>query len=135
MMKSCAKAWGAIALVVSTGAAEPLRGQRLHVPDGVAVDSAFGIAVDGLRVGQEVVLRAVMDDSLGRRWESSASFRADHAGRVDLTRDAPLHGSYAGVQPMGLVTSMEPPGELAGRLRFIPAPMDSLPLLDRKSVV
>lgn len=116
------------------GVGGPVQGQHLHVPRRVAVDSAFRIAVDGLRSRQEVVLHAVMDDSLGRWWESSASFGADHAGRVDLTRDAPLHGSYAGVQPMGLVTSMEPPGELVGRLRFIPARLDSLPLLVRLDI-
>jgi len=142
MIGSRRKRWGArrarigtralaIALAVGAGVAGSVHGQRLHVPDGVAVDSAFRITVDGLRPGQVVVLHTMMDDSLGRRWESSASFRASSTGRIDLTRDAPLHGSYAGVQPMGLVTSMEPAGELAGRLRFIPPRLDSVPLLLR----
>lgn len=106
----------------------PLHGQHLRVPRAVAADSAFRISVEGLRVGQEVVLRAAMDDSAGRRWTSSARFHADAAGRVDPARDAPLAGSYAGVRAMGLVSSMEPPGELAGRLRFIFPRLDSLPL-------
>jgi len=138
MTRSRAEARGAVALVVALVAcaciAEPAHGQRLHVPRSVSADSAFRITVDGVRTGQAVVLRAAMEDSLGRRWESSASFRAGPTRRIDLTRDAPLHGSYAGVQPMGLVTSMEPPGDLAGRLRFAAARPDSLPLLVRVEI-
>src|SRR5215213_5954329 len=88
----------AVSLAVGARVAVPLQGQRLHVPRAATVDSALRITVDGLRPGQVVVLRAAMDDSLGRRWESSATFRASPAGRIDLTRDAPLQGTYAGVQ-------------------------------------
>jgi len=125
-----ARAFG-VALAMGARAAVPVQAQHLHIPRGAAVDSALRITVDGLRPGQAVVLRAAMDDSLGRRWESSAAFRAGPTGRVDLARDAPLQGSYAGVQPVGLFTSMDAPGDLAGRARFIPARLDSLPLVLR----
>jgi dienelactone hydrolase len=100
--------------------------QRLHLPRAAAADSAFHIRADGLQAGTEVVLRAEMDDSQGRRWSSAATFRVAPAGRVDLVRDAPLRGSYAGVQPLGLVTAMQTAGEALAR--FIPGRLDSIPL-------
>jgi len=115
--------------LTAAATANPLGAQRLHVPHRASVDSALHITVDGLRAGQAVVIRAAMNDSLGRRWESSARFRADATGRIDLARDAPVDGAYRGVRPMGFVTSMQPAGDLAGRTRFIPAGLDSLPLL------
>jgi dienelactone hydrolase len=43
---------------------------------------------------------------------SEATFVADDNGTVDLERDAPLAGSYEGVEPMGLLWSMQPePGD------------------------
>src|SRR6266851_5729279 len=41
-------------------------------------------------------------------WHSTADFIANAAGVVDLQRDAPVSGSYAGVEPMGLLWSMVP---------------------------
>jgi dienelactone hydrolase len=42
-----------------------------------------------------------------RRWSSSATFLSDRAGRIDLTRMAPIAGSYAGVDGMGLFWSAQ----------------------------
>jgi dienelactone hydrolase len=50
----------------------------------------------------------------GPRLTSSAAFVADAAGTVDLTRDAPVAGSYAGADAAGLFWSLTPaadPGE------------------------
>lgn len=43
-----------------------------------------------------------------RVWRSAATFRADAGGTVDLTRDAPVSGSYQGVAAMGLIWSQAP---------------------------
>jgi len=39
------------------------------------------------------------------RWVSNATFVADGAGRVDLTREAAVAGKYGGVSAMGLFWS------------------------------
>jgi dienelactone hydrolase len=72
--------------------------------DDVLVDESVPIVVSGLRPKALVTLRARSgpDDN---PWMSSASFRADGAGRIDLTRMAPDEGSYKEVDPMGLFWS------------------------------
>jgi acetyl esterase/lipase len=55
---------------------------------------------------QQILIRAVTQDDLGRRWISQAIFRADASGVVDLALQTPISGSYRGVSPMGLFWSM-----------------------------
>ena len=45
-------------------------------------------------------------DREGQRWESSAEFTADGAGRVDTTSAASTGGTYRGLDPHGLFWSM-----------------------------
>jgi hypothetical protein len=52
-------------------------------------------------------LRASQTDR-GQEWHSAATFTTASDGTVDLTRDAPVRGSYQQADPMGLVWSMEP---------------------------
>jgi dienelactone hydrolase len=49
----------------------------------------------------------------GQQFKSAATFRADSAGNVVLGRDAPLSGSYSGVDGMGLFWSMRATGKRA----------------------
>lgn len=72
-------------------------------PDPAPLDEPLAIRVDGLEPGERVTLRAWSRDGGGRRLEARARFIADPSGVVDLTRDAPLDGDYAGVDPMGLI--------------------------------
>uniref|UniRef100_A0A8C6SCB9 Acyl-coenzyme A thioesterase 1-like n=1 Tax=Neogobius melanostomus TaxID=47308 RepID=A0A8C6SCB9_9GOBI len=71
-------------------------------------DDPLQIRVTGLSSQQDVVLRASATEEKGSNFNSWAEFRADHSGQVDLSRDAPLSGSYSGVQPMGLLWSLSP---------------------------
>ena len=81
---------------------------RLEVsPNPARVDEPVAIRVFGVRPGAHVVLRARMQDDLGRRWESHAAFLADAAGVVDTPSHKPVSGAYQGVDPMGLFWSME----------------------------
>lgn len=71
-------------------------------------DEPLQISVTGLSSQQDVVLRARATDDRGNDFTSWAEFRADHSGQVSVWQDAPLRGSYSGVQPMGLLCSMTP---------------------------
>lgn len=75
------------------------------VRDDVLIDEPVPIVVSGLAPGAAVTvrLRGGADDL----WTSSATFTADHDGRVDLTRMAPTKGSYKDVDAMGLFWSAE----------------------------
>lgn len=77
-------------------------------PEDALIDVPRRIAVAGLSPGEEVVLHTCTVRGPGVVWRSSAAFRADAHGEVDLQRDAPLSGSYAGVSSMGLIWSQVP---------------------------
>jgi dienelactone hydrolase len=76
-------------------------------PAEPAVDTELRIRLDGLPPGRGCTVRARTRLPSGVLYESSAVFRADAGGRVDLARDEPVRGSYAGADPMGLVWSMQ----------------------------
>ena len=81
-------------------------------PEDALIDVPRRIAVTALAPGEEVVLHTRTVRGADVVWRSEATFRADVEGEVDLQRDAPIHGSYAGVSAMGLIWSQapEPPG-------------------------
>jgi hypothetical protein len=61
------------------------------------------IRVGGLQPRQRVTVRARAENW---NWEAWGTFVADGLGRVDPPRQAPLEGTYRGVEPMGLFWSM-----------------------------
>ncbi|KAM6920563.1 acyl-coenzyme A thioesterase 1-like isoform 1-T3 [Lycodopsis pacificus] len=69
-------------------------------------DEPVQVKVAGLRSRQVVTVRARSTDEKGVVFSSSATYRADGGGEVDLKRDPSLTGSYTGVEPMGLLWSM-----------------------------
>ncbi|CAN9502785.1 unnamed protein product [Ophioblennius macclurei] len=71
-------------------------------------DEPIQVKVAGLRSKQQVTLKASSTDERGVAFNSSALYRADDSGEIDLNRDPSLGGSYVGVQPMGLLWSMSP---------------------------
>jgi dienelactone hydrolase len=80
---------------------------EIHVkPQRSMVDEPISIRLTGLEPGQRVTLRASQTDDLQRTWRADATFVANSQGEVDVTRQAPLSGTYANADPMGLVWSM-----------------------------
>ena len=73
--------------------------------------------MSGLPAGRVVTVRLEQHDTAGL-WRSHAIFVADDAGRVDLSRMAPLSGTYSGIAPMGLVWSVQRDGAVAPRERL-----------------
>ncbi|XP_026169820.1 acyl-coenzyme A thioesterase 1-like [Mastacembelus armatus] len=70
-------------------------------------DQPVQLKVEGLRSRQVVTMRARSTDEKGVVFSSSATYRADGSGEIDLLRDPSLSGSYVGVEPMGLLWSMK----------------------------
>lgn len=62
----------------------------------------FSVRVEQLPANAEVTVRSAFWGDAG--W---ATFEADDAGVVDTARDAPTDGTYDGVEPEGLIWSME----------------------------
>lgn len=98
----------AAALTACTGDPEPKDGVLEVTPSSSLLDEPVRIRVTGLSPGQRVELTARMTGPDGRSWSSEATFTADGEGVVDLDRDAPESGDYAGVDGMGLIAAMAP---------------------------
>ena len=100
----CARVIAIVLLVfVTTRAAGEV---RFDIPQtDVLVDERIPIALSGLapRATVTVHLRGGQNDE----WTSSATFVADESGAVDLTRMAPVRGSYKEIDTMGLFWSLE----------------------------
>jgi dienelactone hydrolase len=97
----------AAATAVSAAAALGMTGVRVAVTPALSVeDEPVHIAVDGLASAQLVTVAVSSVDSKGVPWTSSTTFRADHAGIVDVDRAAPVAGSYEGAWGMGPIAMM-----------------------------
>jgi hypothetical protein len=72
------------------------------------MDDRVTIKVAGLHPNREVVIRARSKDQNDCWWHSSALFRARQDGSFDVSAQAPISGTYTGVDAMGLFWSMEP---------------------------
>ncbi|MBX3539149.1 MAG: acyl-CoA thioesterase/BAAT N-terminal domain-containing protein [Chelatococcus sp.] len=75
--------------------------------DGL-IDLPRQILVTGLKPDELVAISARTRRAQGIVWGSQATFMADAAGTVDLSRDAPVGGDYAEVSAMGLLWAQYP---------------------------
>ena len=80
-------------------------------------DQIAVIQVAGLRPDEHVTLKANLTDGDGQRWESAAEFAADAQGVIDLSKQAPMSGSYHEISAMGPIWSMKPAGKGGGAYR------------------
>jgi len=91
-----------------------LTGLTTHAGDGGTfqfepaqplLDDVVQVQLTGLKPGVAVTVTAEAD-LRGRTFRSHATFTADDAGQVNLSRQAPTAGTYTGIDPMGLFWSM-----------------------------
>uniref|UniRef100_K7FSA7 Acyl-coenzyme A thioesterase 1 n=1 Tax=Pelodiscus sinensis TaxID=13735 RepID=K7FSA7_PELSI len=72
-------------------------------------DEPLAVTVQGLCPQQEVTLRLSLKDEGGELFQSSARYKAESSGLLDLTRSPALPGgSFSGLEPMGLLWSLQP---------------------------
>lgn len=77
-------------------------------PIDALIDVSRTIRITGLEPGQAIRLHSKTLRGKAVPWQSTADFIADSKGVVDLTQQAPVAGSYTGVEPMGLIWSQVP---------------------------
>lgn len=75
-------------------------------PDAL-IDQPIAIVLRGFIPRQPVSVTAMQTYAGAVRWQSRATFVSDDDGQVDVTRQAPVSGTYEGVAPMGLFWSMD----------------------------
>src|SRR3954452_10760465 len=88
------------------------------LPQRATIDTPVRIIASGVPAGSEVTLRAAMVDHADTRWAAAATFVATADGVVDPSVQAPTHGTYPGVDAMGLCWSMQPQVEEPLRAPF-----------------
>jgi BAAT / Acyl-CoA thioester hydrolase C terminal/Acyl-CoA thioester hydrolase/BAAT N-terminal region len=89
------------------------------------VDAEPAVRVDGAAPGALVTLTLEVTDAARQRWRSANTYVADASGTVDVARDAPVRGSYAGVDGSAPWWSMRFVGAEATAVAFT-APADAL---------
>jgi dienelactone hydrolase len=101
-----------VVLSACTGAASaPDHAASITVqPHTSLADQAEQIRVSGLVPGEQATVQVRSTDAQGVGWRSSATYRADASGDIDLSRARATSGSYVGVSGMGLIWSMQPTG-------------------------
>jgi dienelactone hydrolase len=96
-----------VALALSASSAGSRAAVRIVVkPASSAADEPVHIRITGLSAQQRVSVALKAIDANGKAWHSSARFRADAHGTVDIDRGRSLSGSYRGVWGMGLVARL-----------------------------
>ncbi|KAK0418841.1 hypothetical protein QR680_013801 [Steinernema hermaphroditum] len=81
---------------------------KFHVSKRISLlDEDLDVSAHGLPPGEYVRLVLTCFHVAGN-FQSWARFKADSTGRVDLAKDAPVDGTYWGVDKMGLFSSMCP---------------------------
>lgn len=70
------------------------------------IDTPTDLQLAGFAPGQQVAVRARVNEGEWQ-WDSHAVFLAERDGRVEVARQAPQAGTYAGADAMGLFWSME----------------------------
>lgn len=80
---------------------------HIKAPAAALYDDTVLVSVSGLNAGTLYSLRTEFVSRAGTVWRAEAQFRADEKGNIELASMAPVSGSYAGVDPIGLFWSME----------------------------
>ncbi|MBW2367032.1 MAG: alpha/beta fold hydrolase [Deltaproteobacteria bacterium] len=74
----------------------------------IVIDQETEIRLSGFRPYSQVTITATLSDDTNTEWCSEAAFNTDGTGSVDLSRTAPVSGTYAGTDCDGLFWSMAP---------------------------
>ncbi|XP_067847410.1 acyl-coenzyme A amino acid N-acyltransferase 1-like isoform X2 [Heptranchias perlo] len=108
-LRRAARCWSLPGGGFSVQPAGSCRGVHLDVSPAKSIaDESVCIRAAGLSPHQDVTLRALVLTEQDRLFDSSAQYRADSQGRVDVSRSPSLGGHYRGVVPMGLLWTLSP---------------------------
>lgn len=78
------------------------------VPETSLYDTPVEISLSNLKPHTMITIQAMRTFRDGSVWSSHASFIADNKGNIQLDKQAPISGSYSGIDGMGLFWSMTP---------------------------
>ncbi len=77
-------------------------------PEDSFLPEPVAICADGFEPGRTVTIAARLVDNAGVSWVSEGRFVADANGQVDVASAPSESGTYSGIDPMGLLWSLQP---------------------------
>ncbi len=77
-------------------------------PEKPLIDEPVEISISNLSANAQITIEASCKDKDNNAWTSRATFQADDKGMVNVAKQAPISGSYNGIDPMGLIWSIAP---------------------------
>ena len=109
----------AATITLSPAPADPPKAPTILVgPDRPLMDQRVNLTVFGLTPNAPVTVTARSVAQDGVVWRSAATFRANATGAVWPSEQAPMSGSYRGVDGMGLFWSMTADAKAGHRQAF-----------------
>ncbi|RXG55387.1 hypothetical protein Avbf_11613 [Armadillidium vulgare] len=112
-IKSCKKTMKGNILIVS--------------PEKCLQDERVLVKMQNLSPGSDVTLTSHVDDGLSNIFFTYSHFRANEEGKIDLSKDGSMGGSFKGVFQMGPIGCLKPGPETYKFYRYInqnvPVPM------------
>lgn len=91
------------------GTAQTTAGTIEVTPGDALVDEPLEIVLSGFDPNEELVVWARTDDEQEQTWLSFGRYETNDDGTLALTEQAPLSGTYEGIDPNGLLWSMQVP--------------------------
>lgn len=78
-------------------------------PETPLFDKPFEVVISGINPNSIIRVDCFLKNEIGDPWyQSFATYKANDAGVVSIATDAPITGTYSGVEAMGLMWSMQP---------------------------
>src|SRR5689334_907666 len=93
--------------------AQQAEAAQISIKDGTIAGDEVPLVVSGLQPNARITIIAEMLGRSGRKWRSTADFTATEKGIVDVSKQAPLTGTYSGIDPTGLFWSMNDTKEIS----------------------
>ena len=101
--------WSVAAVALAgCGGTHVQRGRVAVVPVSSLADQPMHIVVSGVGSDRRIAVALHSVDATGHEFVARATFRSDLSGRVDLATSFSTGGSYRGVDPMGLIDTLQP---------------------------
>ncbi|GAI81694.1 unnamed protein product, partial [marine sediment metagenome] len=69
------------------------------------------VKISGLPPDHEAAVRAKAQDEEGVIWMSWGTFKSDESGSIDISKQAPLSGTFTKPDPSAILWSMRPGGD------------------------
>ncbi|WP_101297268.1 acyl-CoA thioesterase/bile acid-CoA:amino acid N-acyltransferase family protein [Halegenticoccus soli] len=116
--------FGGVGLLSAAGCAADADAS-IAAPRTALTDEPIRIGIEGIEPQSALTVRATARSRNGTDWEARARYDVSDDGTVSVPGQAPVDGTYEGVDPMGLFWSMrpadaDPDRPLPPEVRFVP---------------